>query len=163
VADLAGWPVPRQPLRVDGAEKVTGEDGTVVLGPLRPGVVRVAHGVWPGLDVTVHVLGAQGPVFPEQAPLVPAPVSRRVDVGPPLPVNVRVRVEGARVTCWVEDSRGQVLVDRPVYIALSEGERSDETVRDGLTRFTVRGAKGAVSVSVADVRTGVTAIEEVQP
>ncbi|MCY1032205.1 hypothetical protein OV207_12110 [Corallococcus sp. BB11-1] len=163
VVDLAGWPVPRQPLRVDGVEKTTGEDGTVEVGAPRPGAVRVTHGVWPGLDVTVHVLGPDGPVFPEQAPLVPAPVSRRVAVGPPLPVNVRVRVEGSRVTCWVEDSKGVVLVDRPVHIALSEGERAEETVRDGLTRFTVRGAKGPVSVSVADVRTGVVAIEEVGP
>ncbi|MCY1042175.1 hypothetical protein OV208_12695 [Corallococcus sp. bb12-1] len=163
VVDLAGLPVPRQPLRVAGAEKTTGTDGTVVLGPLRTGTVRVTHGVWPGLDVTVYVLGIDGPVFPEQAPLVPGRVTLGADVGPALPVNVRVRVEGTRVTCWVEDSRGVVLVDRPVHVALSEGERGDETVRDGLTRFTVRGAKGPVSVSVADVRTGVTAIEEVRP
>ncbi|WP_233602178.1 hypothetical protein [Corallococcus sp. CA047B] len=163
VVDLAGLPVPRQPLRVAGVAKTTGDDGTVVLGPLLAGVVRVSHGVWPGLDVTVHVLGSEGPVFPEHAPLVPGPVVLRANVGPSLPVNVRVRVEGSRVTCWVEDSRGVVLVDRPVHVALSEGERGDETVRDGLTRFTVRGAKGPVSVSVADVRTGVTAIEEVRP
>ncbi|NOK15122.1 hypothetical protein [Corallococcus exercitus] len=163
VVDLAGWPVPRQPLRVNGVEKVTGEDGTVDVGAVVSGKVRVSHGVWPGLDVTVHVLGPQGPVFPESVPLVPAPVVRQVQVGPPLPVNVRVRVEGARVTCWVEDASGQVLKDRPVHVALSEGERGDESVQDGLTRFTVRGARGPVSVSVADVRTGVTAVEEVRP
>ncbi|WP_404362808.1 Ig-like domain-containing protein [Corallococcus coralloides] len=163
VVDLAGWPVPRQPLRVNGLNRSTGEDGTVILGGRMPGTLRVSHAVWPGLDVTVHVLGPQGPVFPDSAPLVPAPVVQRVELAPPLPVNVRVRVEGARVTCWVEDASGQVLKDRPVHIALSEGERGDLSVQDGLTRFTVQGVKGPVSVSVADVRTGVTAVEEVRP
>ncbi|WP_328701069.1 hypothetical protein [Corallococcus silvisoli] len=168
VVDLAGWPVPRQPLRVGAVEKVTGEDGTLRLGALDQGAgstdgLRVSHAVWPGLSVTVHVLAPGGPVFPESEPLVPAPVVRKVELGPPLPVNVRVHVEGARVTCWVEDSLGHVLVDRPVHVALSGGERSEESVRDGRTRFTVRGASGPVSVSVADVRTGVTAIEEVRP
>ncbi|NPC70900.1 hypothetical protein HPP05_14190 [Corallococcus exiguus] len=163
VVDLAGWPVPRQPLRVNGAARVTGEDGTVFVGGLVTGKVRVSHDVWPGLDVTVHVLAPQGPVFPESVPLVPAPVVRRVKLAPPLPVNVRVRVEGPRVTCWVEDTSGQVLKDRPVHVALSEGERGELSVQDGLTRFTVHGAKGPVSVSVADVRTGVTAVEEVRP
>ncbi|RKI47105.1 hypothetical protein D7Y27_07060 [Corallococcus sp. AB004] len=163
VVDLAGWPVPRQPLRVNGAARVTGEDGTVFVGGLVTGKVRMSHDVWPGLDVTVHVLAPQGPVFPESVPLVPAPVVRRVKLAPPLPVNVRVRVEGPRVTCWVEDTSGQVLKDRPVHVALSEGERGELSVQDGLTRFTVHGAKGPVSVSVADVRTGVTAVEEVRP
>ena len=163
VVDLAGWPVPRQPLFVSGAAQVTGDDGTVFVGELVTGKVRVSHAVWPGLDVTVHVLAPQGPVFPESEPLVPAPVVQRVKLAPPLPVNVRVRVEGPRVTCWVEDPGGQVLKDRPVHVALSEGERGELSVQDGLTRFTVHGAKGPVSVSVADVRTGVTAVEEVRP
>ncbi len=163
VVDLAGWPVPRQPLRVNGAERVTGDDGTLSVGELVPGKVRVSHAVWPGLDVTVHVLGPQGPVFPASAPLVPVRIREQVTLAPPLPVNVRVRVEGARVTCWVEDPSGRVLKERPVHVALSEGEKGDLSVQDGLTRFTVRGAKGPVSVSVADVRTGVTAVEEVSP
>ncbi|RKH64518.1 hypothetical protein [Corallococcus aberystwythensis] len=163
VVDLAGWPVPGQPLRLNGLVRTTGEDGTVVVGGLMPARVRVSHAVWPGLDVTVHVLGPQGPVFPESVPLVPEPLSQRVQLAPPLPVNVRVRVEGTRVTCWVEDPSGQVLRDRPVHVALSEGERGDLSVKDGLTRFTVHGAKGPVSVSVADVRSGVTAVEEVRP
>ncbi|NPC52410.1 hypothetical protein D7X99_34610 [Corallococcus sp. AB032C] len=163
VVDLAGWPVPRQRLFVNGASQVTGDDGTAFVGGLMTGRVRVSHAVWPGLDVTVHVLAPQGPVFPESEPLVPAPVVQRVKLAPPLPVNVRVRVEGPRVTCWVEDPSGQVLRDRPVHVALSEGERGEVSVQDGLTRFTVHGAKGPVSVSVADVRTGVTAVEEVRP
>ncbi|MGE6763433.1 hypothetical protein ACQKGO_35820 [Corallococcus interemptor] len=163
VVDLAGWPVPHQPLRVNGKEWTTGEDGTVGVSGMVPGKVRVSHAVWPGLDVTVHVLGPQGPVFPLSEPLVPARIHERVKLAPPLPVNVRVRVEGARVTCWVEDPNGQVLKDRPVHVALSEGERGDLSVEDGITRFTVRGAKDPVSVSVADVRSGVTAVEEVRP
>ncbi len=163
VVDLAGWPVPHQPLRVNGAERVTGEDGTLFVSAMVPGKVRVSHAVWSGLDVTVHVLGTQGPVFPASAPLVPAPVVQRVEVAPPLPINVRVRVEGARVTCWAEDPSGNVLKERPLHVALSEGEKGDLSVQDGLTRFTVHGAKGPVSVSVADVRTGVTAVEEVRP
>lgn len=163
VVDLAGWPVPRQPLLMNGMARTTGEDGTVFVGGMVPGKVRVSHAVWPGLDVTVHVLGPQGPVFPESAPLVPARIDARVVLAPPLPVNVRVRVEGARVTCWVEDPRGQVLKDRPLHVALSEGEKGEVSVQDGLTRFTVHGVKAPVSVSVADVRTGVTAVEEVRP
>ncbi|RKH76783.1 hypothetical protein D7Y21_38285 [Corallococcus sp. AB045] len=163
VVDLAGWPVPRQPLLMNGLTRTTGEDGTVFVGGMAPGKVRVSHAVWPGLEVTVHVLGPQGPVFPGSEPLVPARIDAPVKLAPRLPVNVRVRVEGARVTCWVEDPSGQVLKDRPVHVALSEGERGELSVQDGLTRFTVHGAKGPVSVSVADVRTGVTAVEEVRP
>jgi hypothetical protein len=169
VVDLAGWPVPRQPLRVNGVEKVTGEDGVLSLGAVprgthRTDVVRVVHAVWKDLGVVAHLLGDRdGLVFPVAAPLVPAPVVKQVQLGPALPVNVRMRVEGARVSCWVEDPSGKVLTDRPVHVVLSDGERGDVSVKDGLTRFTVRGAKGPVSVSVADVRTGVTAVEEVRP
>ncbi len=162
VSDLAGLPVPLQPLRVDGQPVVTGADGTVRLGPLRPGTLEVAHGVWPGLARTVHVLGVDGPVYPLEAPLVPDTVSQTVRLAPEVPVNVRLKVEGTRVTYWVEDARGQVLQGRRVHVALSGGERVDEAVRDGRTSFTVR-ASGPVGVSVADVSTGVTALAEVRP
>ena len=162
VSDLAGLPVPTQPLRVDGQEVVTGADGTVRLGPPRPGPLQVAHGVWPGLVRTVYVLGADGPVYPLEAPLVPAAVSQSVKLAPEVPVNVRLKVEGTRVTYWVEDARGQVLEGRTVHVALSGGERLDEAVQGGRTSFTVR-APGPVGVSVADVSTGVTALAEVRP
>jgi hypothetical protein len=71
-------------------------------------------------------------------------------------------VEGARVTYWVEDSRGQVLEGRKVHVSVSGGERGPEERRGGRTSFTVQG-KGPVSVSVADVSTGVTALAEVRP
>ncbi|QSQ25232.1 hypothetical protein JY651_10005 [Pyxidicoccus parkwayensis] len=162
VSDLAGLPVPSQPLRVDGQEVRTGEDGTVRLGPPKPGTLQVTHGVWPGLARTVYVLGEGGLVFPVDGPLVPPAVSQVVKLAPEVPVNVRLKVEGSRVTYWVEDARGQVLEGRKVYVALSGGERVDEQVHDGRTSFTVR-APGPVGVSVADVSTGVTALAEVRP
>ncbi len=162
VTDLAGLPVPEQPLRVGGQPVVTGADGTVSLGPPRPGTLEVAHGVWTGLTRTVHVLGVEGPVFPLEPPLVPEAVARAVRLAPEVPVNVRLRVEGARVTYWLEDSRGRVLEGRKVHVSLSGGERGPEEVRGGRTSFTVRGP-GPVSVSVADVSTGVTALVEVRP
>jgi hypothetical protein len=162
VSDLAGLPVPAQPLRVDGQPVVTGADGTVRLGPPRAGTLQVSHGVWPGLARTVYVLGAEGPVYPLESPLVPSAVSQTVRLAPEVPVNVRLKVEGTRVTYWVEDSRGQVLEGRQVYVALSGGERVEEEVHDGRTSFTVR-APGPVGVSVADVSTGVTALAEVRP
>lgn len=162
VSDLAGLPVPSQPLSVDGQPVVTGADGTVRLGPPKPGVLQVTHGVWPGLARTVYVLGAEGPVFPLEGPLVPPAVSQAVKLAPEVPVNVRLKVEGTRVTYWVEDARGQVLQGRKVYVALSGGERVEEEVHDGRTSFTVR-APGPVGVSVADVSTGVTALAEVRP
>jgi hypothetical protein len=162
VSDLAGLPVPAQPLRVNGEPVVTGEDGTVRLGPPRPGALEVAHAVWPGLTRTVHVLGVDGLIYPPEAPLAPAAVSQRVRLAPEVPVNVRLKVEGTRVTYWVEDARGHVLEGRKVHVALSGGERVDEEVRGGRTSFTVR-AGVPVGVSVADVATGVTAVAEVRP
>lgn len=162
VSDLAGLPVPGQPLRVGGSELVTGADGTVRLGPVRPGSVEVAHAVWSGLRRTVYVLGPRGPVYPLDPPLVPAAVERTVRMAPPVPVNVRLQVDGARVTYWVEDAKGQVLADRRVHVWQSAGTRGSEEVSDGRHSFVVR-AEGPVSVSVADVKTGVTALAEVRP
>ena len=162
VSDLAGLPVPSQSLRVDGREVVTGVDGTVRLGPVRPGTVELAHAVWTGLTRTVHVLGMDGPVFPLERPLVSAGVSQRVQLAPEIPVNVRLKVDGPRVTYWVEDASGQVLAGRDVFVALSAGGRAEEATKEGRTTFTVR-ASGPVSVSVADVATGVTALAEVRP
>jgi len=164
VSDLAGLPIPAQPLKVGGAQRETGADGTMSLGPLRPGRVEVVHGVWPGLRKVIHVLGPSGPVYPQDPPLVPAPVERRVRIEAFIPVNVRLQVEGSRVTYWVEDLRGHVLPDRPVHVALSSGRQEAVEVREGRTRFNVVGAKpGRVSVSVADVQTGMTAVAEVKP
>jgi len=164
VSDLAGLPIPAQPLKVGGEQRETGVDGTVSLGPLRPGKFEVVHGVWPGLRKVIHVLGPSGPVYPQDPPLVPAPVARKVRIEPFVPVNVRLEVDGAQVAYWVEDLRGNRLPDRPVHVALSSGRQEAVEVHDGKTRFRVVGAApGRVSVSVADVQTGMTAVAEVKP
>ncbi|WP_407667510.1 hypothetical protein [Myxococcus dinghuensis] len=162
VSDLAGLPVPSQPLMVDGRPLMTGEDGTVALGVLAPGVHAVAHGVWTGLVRTLHVLGKDGPVSPLEAPLVPPAARLSVRLAPEVPVNVRLRVDGARVTYWLEDAKGQVLTGREVHVAQSSGSRDALESHDGRTSFTVRSDR-PVSVSVADVATGVTALAEVRP
>ncbi len=164
VSDLAGLPIPAQPLEVGGEPRQTGADGTVSLGPLRPGKLEIAHGVWPGLRKVIHVLGPSGPVYPQDAPLVAAPVEQRIRVEASVPVIVQLQVDRARVTYWVEDLRGHVLLDRPMHVVLSSGHQEAVEIREGRTRFTVVGARpGRVSVSVADVRTGMTAVAEVKP
>jgi hypothetical protein len=164
VSDLAGLPIPNQPLSVGGEPRVTGVDGTVGLGPPRPGRLEVIHGVWPGLRKTIHVLGPSALVYPLDPPLVPARVERPVQLEPAVPVNVRLRVDGAQVTYWVEDARGRVLEGRALHVVLSSGRKEGVQAREGRVRFTVVGAgPGRVSVSVADVQTGITAVAEVKP
>ncbi|MDY7232583.1 hypothetical protein [Hyalangium rubrum] len=164
VSNLAGLPIPEQPLSIGGESRVTGADGTMSLGPPRPGKLEVVHGVWSGLRRTIHVLGPSGLVYPVDEPLVPAPVVRAVRLEPAVPVNIRLQVEGARVTYWIEDAQGRVLPDRKVHVVLSSGRMEGSEAREGRTRFTVVGAKpGRVSVSVADVTTGMTAVAEVKP
>lgn len=165
VSDLAGLPIPAQPLKVGGEQRETGADGTVSLGPLRPGRVEVVHGIWSGLRKVIHVLGPSGPVYPQDSALVPAPVEKKVRIEVSIPVDVKIEVEGSRVTYWVEDLRGNVLVDRPVYVDVSPGTPGpEEKLRDGKRRFTVTGAGAQrVRVSVADVQTRVMAVEEVKP
>jgi hypothetical protein len=162
VTDLVGLPVPAQPLRVGDEVWVTGADGTVSIGPMRPGRVEVVHGQWPGLRQTVYVVGAGGPVFPLGRALEPATAERSVRLAPAVPVNVRLKVEGPRVTFWVEDASGRLLEGRKVHISLSAGERSDVVEKEGRGSFVVK-HEGPVSVSVADMATGVTALAEVRP
>ncbi|WP_434391642.1 hypothetical protein [Melittangium boletus] len=162
VTDLAGLPVGGQSLRVGSATVVTDADGTARLGPVRPGRLEVVHAAWPGLRRTVDVVAEGGPVFPREAPMPRARVEARVRLAPAVPVNVRLQVEGARVTYWMEDAEGRVVAGRAAYVWLSEGERGPVEVKDGRTSFVVTGAT-RVSVSVADVATGVTALAEVRP
>ncbi|WP_309895662.1 hypothetical protein [Archangium sp.] len=162
VTDLAGLPVPAQPLRLGEETRVTGEDGTVALGPVRPGRVEVVHGQWPGLRQTVDVVAEGGPVFPLEPPLAPAVAEQSVRLEPSLPVNVRVEVQGSRVTYWVEEASGRILEGRSVHVWLSAGSRTDVEVKGGRGSFVVK-HEGPVSVSVADVSTGVTALVEVRP
>jgi hypothetical protein len=73
-------------------------------------------------------------------------------------------VDGAQVTYWVEDARGRVLEGRALHVVLSSGRKEGVQAREGRVRFTVVGAgPGRVSVSVADVQTGITAVAEVKP
>jgi hypothetical protein len=162
VTDLVGLPVPGQPLRVDGKEWVTGERGRVALGPVRPGRVEVVHGQWPGLRRTSWVVAEGGPVFPLEPPLTQATAEQSVRVAPAVPVNVRLKVEGSRVTFWMEDASGRVLEGRQAHVWLSAGTHTPVETREGRGSFVVK-HEGPVSVSVADVATGVTALVEVRP
>ncbi|QRO02618.1 hypothetical protein JRI60_21455 [Archangium violaceum] len=162
VTDLVGLPVPAQTLRVGDEEWVTGAGGAVAIGSFRPGRVEVVHGQWPGLRQTVYVVAEGGPVFPLGRALAPATAERAVRLAPSVPVNVRLKVEGSRVTFWVEDASGRLLEGRKVHIALSAGERSEVAEKEGRGSFVVK-HEGPVSVSVADVATGVTALAEVRP
>ncbi|MBF5044223.1 hypothetical protein FGE12_17630 [Aggregicoccus sp. 17bor-14] len=168
VSELSGLPLAQQPLVVNGEARETGADGTLSLGALRAGRVEVHHAQWPGLARSVEVLGPQGPVFPEDPALVPAPVQRAVRLAPATPVNVRLQTERlrdgrVRVSYWVEDARGQLLEGRKVHVALSEGEPGPSETSQGRTRFTLERPAHALSVSVADVATGVTALAELRP
>jgi hypothetical protein len=164
VSDLAGLPIPAQPLKINGTAQVTGADGTLPLeGANGSGKIEVIHGVWPGLRKVIHLLGPSG-IYPLDPPLVPAPVTLEVQLLPSVPVNIELKVDGARVEYCVRDLQGRPLPDRPVHVALTSGRKEAVETRDGCTRFTVAGAgPGGASVSVADVQTGVTAAKEVKP
>ncbi|MET0401762.1 MAG: hypothetical protein ABW123_05130, partial [Cystobacter sp.] len=163
VTDLCGLPVPRQPLRVGTAEFLTGAEGVVALGPARPGRVEIIHGRWPGLRRTLDVLAEGGPVFPVDTPMRAPRDSRPVRLAPSSPVNVRLKVEGARVTYWMEDGAGRVLVGRQAHVSLSAGERGPVVEAEGGRSSFVVKHTGPLSVSVADVATGVTALAQVRP
>jgi hypothetical protein len=167
VSELSGLPLASQPLEVNGQPRRTGVDGTLPLGPLRPGRLELRHAQWPGLVRSVEVLGAQGPVFPEDAALVPAPVERAVRLAPAVSVNVRLQVSRLRpgrheVTYWVEDAAGHLLEGRAVHVALSEGSAGPSQTHAGRTRFEVE-TRAPLSLSVADVATGITALAELSP
>lgn len=162
VLDLAGLPVPGERLIIDGAERVTGANGTVAVGPLAPGTYEVAHAIWQDLRQTVHVLDATGTIFPEDPPPGTPPVHRDVQVAPPVPVNVQLRVQQDVVTWWIESPDGALLPDREVAIRVSPGTRSELPAEAQRRKFRVESAERS-TVSVTDVLTGVTAIAEVVP
>jgi hypothetical protein len=163
VTDLAGLPVPRQPLRVNGAERTTGEDGIVGLGPAASAPrFSIVHREWQGLRLTLYALDGGGRLFPAGARPGTPPAQVSVTLAPPVPVNVRLRVEGARVTYWVESPSGELLKGRPVQVEVSGGSRGEVTESEGRSSFAVAGVARA-TVSVADVATGVTALAEVKP
>jgi len=162
VTDLAGLPLSRQPLLVGDRQLVTGDDGSADVGTPVPGKLELSHQQWPGLRLTAYVLDGAKAVYPASAPVGEAVAKKVVELFPPVPVNVRIKVEGRSVTYWVEDPEGAVLSGRDVRVSLSSGSRSSGTTAEGRTTFKLEGA-GPVTVSVADAATWVTAVAEVGP
>lgn len=160
VTDLAGLPVAGQLLKVDGAEVRTGVDGRVRLGALREGRREIVHDRWPGLRLTAFVLPDGQGVFPALGAIHEAELERKVALAPPTPVNVRFEVSGRQVTYWVENPAGEVLKARRVSIAQTPGPVAKESLLTGRGTLTVEGP-GPVTVSVADLETGVTGVVEV--
>lgn len=160
VLDLVGWPVPDQVLKVGDREVRTGPDGSASLGVLAPGTYDIQHAQWPGISVRLHVL-AGGLIFPEGDRPVTPPASIDVALAPPIPVNVRIQVEGRRVTYWAEDLTGRILT-RDLALSVTGAEAGARSVAKGRTSFTLQG-HGPAQVSVSDLETGVTAVAEVPP
>jgi hypothetical protein len=163
VTDLAGLPVPAQPLKVGAQDVTTNAEGVVDLGPLKDVDVSLRHRDWPGLTADLHVREGGQLVFPRAARPGSAPANHPVTLGPSVPVVVRVEAKGKLVTWWVETPDGKLLDGRDVEVELSEGKQGPSTKRDGHTQFELSGLKGPVTVSVVDVATQVLAMVEVQP
>jgi hypothetical protein len=163
VTDLAGLPVPSQPLKVGPHDLMTDAEGVVSLGPLQDTDISLKHRDWPGLTADVHVRENGALVFPRSVRPGSAPASHALTLGPSVPVVVRVEVKGRVVTWWVETPDGQLVPGRDVEVELSEGKAGPAVQRDGHTQFEVQGIKAPATVSVVDVATQVLAMAEVAP
>jgi len=161
VTDLAGLPIAGEKLLAGELSATTGADGTAALGAVVPGKLEVSDAQWPGLRQTLFILDARR-LYPAAAPMGTRRESIAVSLAPPTPVNVRLQVEGHRVTYWVEDVHGSLLPNRRVEVSLSGGSRGPEAEAAGRRSFEVA-TSSRVTVSVADVLTGVTALAEVRP
>ncbi|MGA9521296.1 MAG: hypothetical protein WBV82_07520 [Myxococcaceae bacterium] len=148
VVDLAGWPVPGQPLRVDGRSITTSDDGAVSLGVPAAGQHRIEHAQWPGLSVTVDARPGTAVAQVELA------------LAPPVPVTVRIAVEGRQVTYWAETPTGEPVEGRRLSLSVQGAEVSQTRSVGGRTTV-VLGGRAAANVSVADVESGVTALATV--
>jgi hypothetical protein len=133
VTDLAGLPVPAQRLRVGATEFTTSSEGLAEV----PAVGELVHAEWPGLKLQ---LGADGGVSNER-PGVLAQVP--VEIGPALPMNVKVAPSGGGVEWWVESPLGEIVDGRAVEISDQRGVRrvvsrgkSQETFHAGLMSIT---------------------------
>ena len=144
VTDLAGLPVPAQRLRVGMLEIVTSADGIADL----PAVGELVHSEWPGLRLQ---LGADGGVM-QQRPGVVAQVP--VEIGPPLPMNVKVTKQGGAVEWWVETPEGEIVDGRSVDIRDSGGVR--RVISHGKSRH----ALDDRLISITDVESRVCAVVE---
>ncbi len=163
VTDLAGQPVPAQPLKSGTSTLTTDGEGVCRLGALADGDLDVGHADWPGLTTRVHVRDGGKWVFPPGARPGSAPQGVEVVVAPAVPVNVRVEAKGSDVTWWVESAQGEVLTNRKVAVRASAGDVGIVSEKDGRTKATVRGLEGPATISVVDVETQVIGLAEVKP
>lgn len=163
VTDLAGLPVPDQELRVQGRSVRTGADGAAAVAPLAEGAVELRHALWPSLAETVHVRDAGRWLLPppEKPPAGEATVA--LELGPPVPVNVRLRQAGRRVTWWVEAPSGEALRGRRVQVTLSGARAGPSQEDDGRATFELQEVRAGASVTVVDVETGVAGLLELSP
>lgn len=159
--DPAGLPVPGQRLRFDQREVTTGPNGCVELGAAADGEHLLEHAQWPGLAARVAVREGGKIVFPRGARPASQVASVAVVLGPPTPVDVKVKVQGAAVEARVESPDGQVLAGRALAIAASAGRIADRKETGGRVTFRVEGAVGKSTVTVVDVATRVAAVVEV--
>lgn len=159
VEDLAGLPVPAQPLEIDGRSVRTGASGEVDLGPLRDGEVQLRHGEWPDLVATLEVRDEGSRLFSPASPSLLARSSGELAIAGPTPLVVRLEAQGTTVRAWCESPRGERLPTCALDVTASAG-RLEPGARG---EWVLSGAPGPVSVSAAERATGVTALVEVTP
>ncbi|MGQ0507177.1 MAG: hypothetical protein ACT4TC_17855 [Myxococcaceae bacterium] len=155
VTDLAGWPVPRQPLNIGARTLETGADGAALVEPAPDGKLEVRHARWPGLALSVRSVAELPEPKRAQAFIT-------LNTAPAAPVNLRAEVSGREVTYWVEDASGRPLPGREVAVMTSGPAFTPPKMRDGKQSVRIAGNARA-SVSLADRETGVTALVEVAP
>lgn len=143
--DLAGLPVPQERLVAGEREWLTGPDG-LVLVPAGSGVVR--HAEWTGLSVTPASPGV-GQAGVEAA--------ASLTVVPAVPVNVRLRRDGAAVRWWLEAPDGAVLAGREVEVRTASGRRREWSAATA----SLVASDGRLSVT--DLATRTTAVLEAAP
>ncbi|MBK7858699.1 MAG: hypothetical protein IPJ65_08770 [Archangiaceae bacterium] len=163
VTDLAGLPVPAQPLKVGPRDVTTDAEGVVELGPVSDTDLSLRHRAWPGLTADLHIRDGAKLVFPRSSRPGSAPASLKVTLAPKVPVVVRVEVKGRAVTWWVESSDGALLEGRPVDIEVTGGRAGPTSVASGRHHFEVQGLTAPGSVAVVDTQSQVFAVAEVRP
>lgn len=163
VTDLAGLPVPSQPLKVGARDVITNAEGVVDLGPVTDTDLSVRHRNWPGLTADIHIRQGGALVFPRASRPGSAPASVEVKLAPKVPVIVRVEVKGRTVSYWAETPDGQVIEGRELTVELSDGRAGAASSKAGRSHVEVAGLKGPATVSVVDVETQVMTLAEVRP
>jgi hypothetical protein len=158
VVDQAGWPVPDEPLRLGEKALRTNAEGHAALPGLSAGAWTVGHAEWKGLT-QVFVLPGDGTVWPSHARPGFAVGQVALTLAPAVPVNVRIVVEGRKVTYWAEAPSGEVLPDRPLSVSVRGATASGPRTVEGRTTVTL---SGPAQLSVADVETGVTAVAAIR-